>query len=114
MAVYKRWLATQPEAVRRSLQERWGEPEKSAMVLRQDGQAWFIVPRLKLGNVVFMPQPPRGEKWEEKEKALYHSTKALPSHFYLAAYLWLRERQGEGEKSSDKRGANGSGFGALA
>ncbi len=114
VAVYKRWLATQPEAVRHSLQERWGEPEKSAMVLRQDGQVWFIVPRLKLGNVVFMPQPPRGEKWEEKEKALYHSTKALPSHFYLAAYLWLRERQGEGEKSGAKSGATGSGFGADA
>ncbi|RZI42575.1 cobaltochelatase subunit CobN [Herbaspirillum sp. HC18] len=88
---YKAWLATQSEAVRAALQERWGEPERSSMALRRDGQWYFAVPRVKLGNVVLLPQPPRGEKLEDKEKALYHNVKALPSHFYLAAYLWARQ-----------------------
>lgn len=88
---YRKWLASQPEAVQRDLQKRWGEPERSSMVIRRQGQVYFVVPRAKFGNIVMLPQPPRGEKWEDKEKALYHSTKAGPSHFYLAAYLWARE-----------------------
>ncbi len=92
VAVYRRWLATLPEPVRRELHERWGEPEKSAMVVANDGAPYFVIPRLSAGKTVFTPQAPRGEKWESKEKALYHSTKAVPSHYYLAQYLWLREQ----------------------
>ena len=63
------------------------------MVTVDRGEAVFVMPRLAVGKVIFSPQAPRGERWEEKEKALYHSTSAAPSHFYLAAYLWLREQQ---------------------
>ncbi len=90
---YEAWLATLPAAVQREVNERWGAPERSAMVLRRGGQAFFAIPRLALGHVVLMPQPPRGERSESKEKALYHSVKAAPSHFYLAAYLWARQAQ---------------------
>lgn len=90
VAEYKAWLARQPQAVQREMAQRWGEPEKSSMVLRRNGEAFFVVPRAKFGKVVILPQPPRGEKWENQEKALYHSTRAGPSHFYLAAYLWAR------------------------
>ncbi|MCP5268837.1 MAG: cobaltochelatase subunit CobN [Zoogloeaceae bacterium] len=91
VATYRDWLSKQAEPVRRELAERWGEPEKSSMVIRENGQAYFVIPRFIAGKVMFTPQAPRGEKWEDKEKALYHSTKALPSHFYLAQYLWLRQ-----------------------
>src|SRR5690606_16889085 len=40
-----------------------------------------------------LPQPPRGERSSDRERELYHSTTSLPSHFYLAAYLWARTRQ---------------------
>ncbi|MFA7291241.1 MAG: cobaltochelatase subunit CobN [Rhodocyclaceae bacterium] len=92
---YRAWLATLPESVRHELSERWGEPEKSAMVIREggksSGEAYFVIPRFASGKVIFTPQAPRGEKWEDKEKALYHSVKAIPSHYYLAQYLWVRE-----------------------
>jgi cobaltochelatase CobN len=91
---YRAWLDRQPPAVRRELLDKWGAPERSAMVLRQDGEAWFVIPRFKSGKVIFTPQAPRGEKWEDKEKALYHSTKSIPSHAYLAQYLWVRETFG--------------------
>lgn len=90
LSAYRAWLATLPQAVQQTLQARWGDPERSGMVLRRDGEAFFVIPRAKFGNLVILPQPPRGEKWEGKEKALYHSPKADPSHFYLAAYLWTR------------------------
>lgn len=93
VARYRAWLGQQPAAVQAALRERWGEAEASSMVLRQGGQSVFVVPRLMLGKIALLPQPPRGEKWEPKEKALYHSSSAWPSHYYLAAYLWAREQQ---------------------
>lgn len=93
VARYRAWLSAQPAAVQAALRDRWGEPEASGMVLRQGGQAVFVVPRLMLGKIAVLPQPPRGERWEPKEKALYHSSSAWPSHYYLAAYLWAREQQ---------------------
>ncbi|WP_256081124.1 cobaltochelatase subunit CobN [Massilia sp. YIM B04103] len=93
VSAYRAWLNTLPEPVRQTLNTRWGEPERSSMVVKRGGEAFFVVPRAKFGNIVILPQPPRGEKWEGKEKALYHSTKADPSHFYLATYLWARQSQ---------------------
>ena len=119
LARYRAWLGQQPAAVQTALRERWGEPEASSMVLRLGGQAVFVVPRLMLGKIAVLPQPPRGDnepsevaaqanageagvkpqsggrsqKWVSKEKALYHSSSAWPSHYYLAAYLWAREQQ---------------------
>ena len=119
VARYRAWLGQQPAAVQAALRERWGEPEASSMVLRLGGQAVFVVPRLMLGKIALLPQPPRGDnepsevaaqanageagvkpqsggrsqKWVSKEKALYHSSNAWPSHYYLAAYLWAREQQ---------------------
>lgn len=94
VARYRDWLAGLPEPLQAALRQRWGEPEASAMVIRGHGprrEAVFVVPRLLLGKVAVLPQPPRGEKWEPQEKALYHATSAMPSHYYLAAYLWARE-----------------------
>ncbi|WP_300845174.1 cobaltochelatase subunit CobN [Tepidimonas sp.] len=89
---YRAWLVTLPAGVRDELTAKYGAPERSAMVLQRGGESFFVIPRYQLGNLVILPQPPRGERWEDKEKALYHSTKAPPSHFYLAAYLWTREQ----------------------
>jgi cobaltochelatase CobN len=92
VATYRRWLRGLPDAVQRELQQRFGAPERSAMVVQRPDGPHFVIPRLKLGHVTLLPQPDRGERWEGKEKALYHSTSAAPSHHYLATYLWLREQ----------------------
>ena len=105
VAQYRRWLGTLPEATRNALLARWGEPEKSASVIRQDGTAYFAIPRLQLGKLALLPLPGRADKGVDgdagKEKALYHSMKpdALPPHAYLAAYLWVRE----GVRADDAR-----------
>ncbi len=88
---YRAWLDSLPAAQRSALIKRWGEPERSTMLLRQGGQAFFVVPRWQLGHIVLLPQPSRGERGEDKEKALYHSSSALPPHHYLAAYRWLHQ-----------------------
>jgi cobaltochelatase CobN len=89
---YRAWLKKLPAEVQSALNEKLGGPEKSSMVLRLSGEDYFIVPRLKLGNISLLPQAPRGERWEDKEKSIYHSSSAIPSHFYLATYLWAREQ----------------------
>lgn len=88
--VYRQWFDSLPEAARKPVTERFGEPEKSAMATVINGEPVFVVPRLALGNLVILPQPPRGEALDDKEKALYHDVRVPPSHFYLAAYLWAR------------------------
>ncbi|HEY8608432.1 MAG TPA: cobaltochelatase subunit CobN [Noviherbaspirillum sp.] len=94
VAEYRAWVATLPAAVQDSMRRDWGDPARSTMVVRRGGQAYFAIPRLKLGNVVLMPQAPRGERGADKEKALYHSATVSPPPFYLASYLWLRKTFG--------------------
>lgn len=89
---YRAWLNTLPAKARGDMLARWGEPEKSSMVVVDGGEAYFVIPRFKVGKIAFTPQAPRGERLEDKEKALYHSSVAAPSHFYMAHYLWVREQ----------------------
>ena len=95
---YRAWLASLPQATQDELRRAWGEPEKSPWVLRQNGQAYFIIPRLQLGNVTLLPQPgrsgaaPGSTDARAKEKEIYHSTTDLPPHHYLATYLWTRQK----------------------
>lgn len=91
---YRAWLASLPEATRSALLRQWGAPENADGVIERDGQRWFVIPRLQLGALAILPQPSRAARRnQDKEKLLYHSMKAdaLPSHAYLAAYLWVRE-----------------------
>lgn len=91
VAAYRQWLQGLPTEVRSQLLDRWGDPERSTMVLREGSDAFFVIPRLQLGHVTLLPQPGRDERGSDREKALYHSTSALPTHFYLAVYLWARQ-----------------------
>lgn len=93
MAPYKAWLARLPAEVRQRIEGHWGAPERSAFFARKDGVPGFVVPRLKLGRLVVMPQTQRGEDMAvEDEKKLFHDTKVPLNHAYLAQYLWIREQ----------------------
>lgn len=91
---YRAWFGSLPQAVRERISARWGEPEASEMVIRTGSEPQFVIPRYVLGNLVAMPQPPRGVRRDDKEKSLYHDTAAPVNHFYLAVYLWARESFG--------------------
>lgn len=94
VAQYEAWLAQQPASVRQEVDARWGTPAQSDMVIEHQGRTVFVIPRLVLGQVALLPQPPRSDKRDDQEKALYHSLSSVPTHFYLATYLWAREAQG--------------------
>ncbi|NEX00120.1 cobaltochelatase subunit CobN, partial [Rhodopseudomonas sp. BR0G17] len=83
---YQTWLATLPEPRRAELLARWGDPENAPSVVEIAGEKQFIIPCYKAGNLLLMPQPPRGAT----AGASYHDTSEPPPHAYLAAYLMLR------------------------
>jgi cobaltochelatase CobN len=94
LASYERWFRGLPPEVRQRITAFWGAPTKSPWVVRHQGQTGFVIPRMKLGQLVVLPQPMRSETaaGHHDEKKLFHDTKVPLNHFYLATYLWAREQ----------------------
>ncbi len=87
---YRAWYNTLPQSVRNEIEDQWGPPENSFTVAVIDGQQQFIIPRSISGNVMMLPQPPRGNR-QERERSIYHDKNIPISHNYLAVYLYARE-----------------------
>lgn len=87
---YRRWLQALPARQREALLARWGQPERHPAVRTIDGEAVFVIPRLRLGHLLVMPQPPRSDRLGQSS----HDQQSLPSHYYLAAYQFIRESYG--------------------
>ncbi|MEH2533606.1 cobaltochelatase CobN [Bradyrhizobium sp. AZCC 1588] len=90
LARYRTWLDELPQRRREELLAHWGDPGAQPDVIEIAGEKHFVIPRLALGNLVIMPQPPRSGQ----PGADYHDTKQPPGHLYLATYLYLREAHG--------------------
>src|SRR5690606_28538597 len=89
LADYKRWLASLPSQRRVELQHG-GDPARHWAVRERNGEQYFIIPRWQSGNLLIMPQMPRGPN----PQAHYHDTAAAPDHLYMAAYLYLQSNYG--------------------
>ncbi len=90
---YRKWLQTLPQAVVSTISKFWGQPEDNFMVIEQEGQKYFVIPRIRNGNMLVMRQPPRGDD-ADSEKSLFHKTTIPMNHYYLAAYYYAREYWG--------------------
>ena len=86
---YRRWLNELAPGLRAKVLKDWGAPERSRLmtVTGASGPS-IIVPVVRYGNVVLMPQPARG--WGEDAEKMYHAKDLAPHHQYVAAYAWLR------------------------
>lgn len=84
LSEYKAWLAILPAAIRQQITDRWGAPE-GISTLRGGN---ILIPRLALGKLVILPQPPR----DGGSAKGYHDQAVPPDHRYLATYLWARTR----------------------
>lgn len=88
---YRRWLSQLPSGVVAPVNEFWGDPEDNFMVVERNGEKYFVIPRMRVGNMLVMRQPPRGDD-KDQDKSLYH-TKTVPmNHYYLAAYMYARRQ----------------------
>jgi len=86
---YRDWFSSLPRDFREAVVDHWGEVE-DAEIMRTDidGEAQLVLPVLRFGNVVVMPQPDRARM--QDLEALYQSQELPPHHQYVAAYLWLQ------------------------
>ncbi|WP_306152208.1 cobaltochelatase subunit CobN [Roseovarius sp. MMSF_3281] len=86
---FEAWVATLPGDKRHAI-GHLGAPGDHWAVRDVDGQPSFVIPRLRLGNMVILPQMPRGAE----PGAHLHDMTAPPDPLYMAAYLYLRESFG--------------------
>lgn len=93
LATYQKWFDKLPELVRAAITERWGAPKENPMLVDHKGESAFVIPRMRSGNLIMLPQPGRGDG-KEDSASLYHSMITPINHFYLAAYLYVRETWG--------------------
>ncbi len=90
IAQYRDWLNELAPALRDKILADWGDPASSDFMAAGDGaNASLIVPLVRRGNVVLLPQPARG--WGEDLTKLYHAKDLAPHHQYFATYAWLRK-----------------------
>lgn len=89
LADYKAWLAAKGETFRQRVDAEWGAPEQAPTLVERDGEKYFVIPRLQLGNVALLPQPSRALKDDPERQNAYHDTDLPFSHDYLASYAWL-------------------------
>ena len=73
------------EDYRKKMEEQWGRPHESKIMVKDNE---FIIPYVPLGNIILLPQPSRG--WGDDPMKLYHSPTVWPHHQYTAFYLWLK------------------------
>lgn len=88
---YKNWLSEMPALYRERVLKDWGPPEADRLMLWTDsvGRKFYVIPAVKRGNVVLMPQPVRG--WNDTPK-MYHDKDLAPPHIYAASYEWIRRK----------------------
>ena len=89
LADYERWLDGYVPELRDKVLADWGAPGETTLMATDDadGRA-FVVPLIRFGNVVLLPQPARG--WGEDLDKLYHAKDLAPHHQYVATYAWLK------------------------
>ncbi|MFD2204028.1 cobaltochelatase subunit CobN [Kiloniella antarctica] len=86
---YQRFWEGLPEAVKSSIEDRWGAPETDPFFMPE--QSAFAVSAFHCGKVIVGLQPARGYNINPVDT--YHSPDLVPPHGYLAFYAWLRQEE---------------------
>jgi cobaltochelatase CobN len=87
-----------PQKIQDAVISKWGQPEDSNMIVEKNGEKYFLIPRIKVGNIIVMPQPRRADRKDgnitegESDSNLWHNTNIAVNHAYLAAYLYVRQQ----------------------
>ena len=87
---YLNWFNALPTELTQKITEHWGQPQDNFMAVEKNGKHYFILPRIRNGNMLIMRQPPRSDD-KNDENMIYHQGLVPINHFYLAAYFYARE-----------------------
>ncbi|MBJ3774349.1 cobaltochelatase subunit CobN [Acuticoccus mangrovi] len=88
IADYRAFFAALPAEAQRAVLAEWGASEDDPSATGEG----FMIPAHRFGNLVVAVQPTRA--YERDPKATYHDPALVPTHAYLAFYLYLRETFG--------------------
>ncbi len=95
---YLKWFNELPERVKRLMIKEWGDPSdvlEGRVNKELVGMVWknsFVIPGIRLGNIVIVPQPKRGcagARCDGKVCKILHNPRIPPPHQWLAVYRWL-------------------------
>ncbi|WP_077287223.1 cobaltochelatase subunit CobN [Cognaticolwellia aestuarii] len=87
---YLSWFNALPTELTQKITDHWGKPQDNFMAVEKNGKHFFILPRIRNGNMLIMRQPPRSDS-KNDENMIYHQGLVPINHFYLAAYYYARE-----------------------
>lgn len=89
VSTYKKWFSKLEREYQLQVINHWGQPEKAdIMTIHKNGELYFVLPSIRLGNIYFMPQADRART--QDLAALYHSQTLPPHHQYVCQYLWFQ------------------------
>jgi cobaltochelatase CobN len=87
---YQQWAKqTLSPLQQNAVTEKYGPPPGSYMSTVQGGKEYLAVAKIRLGNVVLLPQPLPGIG--DNSFKLVHGAKTAPPYPYLASYLWVKK-----------------------
>ena len=95
---YLRWFNELPEDVKKKIIQEWGNPvdvlegrvDKVLVGMVYKGK--FVIPGLRFGNIVIIPQPKRGcagPRCDGRVCKILHDPTIPPPHQWLAVYRWI-------------------------
>ena len=95
---YMKWFEELPEDVRKRMIEVWGDPRDvvsgkvSKLFAGAVYNGKFVVPGLRFGNIVIVPQPKfgcAGPVCDGRACKILHDPTVPPPHQWLAVYRWI-------------------------
>ena len=94
---YLEYYRELPEKARREIESSWGDPvrvvrEKPPGLAGMIHDGGFVIPGLRFGNVVIIPQPKRGcagPRCDGTVCKILHDPNVPPPHQWLAVYWWI-------------------------
>jgi len=94
---YMKFFNALPDVLKHKMLAKWGYPHQDGMIVTKDKKLYFLIPRVKIGNIVVMPQPRRanknqGDKRKNSDANLWHNSSIAINHSYLASYLYVRRQ----------------------
>lgn len=90
---YLFWFNSLPTHVTAPINDYWGDAQDNFMVVKIKQKHYFVLPRIRVGNMLVMRQPPRADN-DEEDKRIYHKGTIPMNHYYLAAYYYARQYWG--------------------
>ena len=91
-----------PVHVRTDMIRVWGYPLESKMLIYKNKNWYFLIPRVKIGNIIIMPQPHPLERDDsirklnldvgKKDERDWHNPSSPINHSYFATYLYVKNQ----------------------